>query len=110
VIIGLVSFWLTDEYTYGGMEHYDWNEKERDFPAFDKITKLALESRDLVLNHEKFKEIFTPYAEAIGINKKPEVKSWDGFLESYQKKLDDKAEKERIEQEKREKARKEREE
>jgi hypothetical protein len=35
----------------------------------DRRIKLAKESRNKVLEHEKFKEIFSKYEDAIGINK-----------------------------------------
>ena len=42
----------------------------------EKISTFAMRSRDHVLNHEKYKEIFEPYAHAIGIDQKPDVPEW----------------------------------
>jgi len=41
----------------------------------DCIIRLAKESREKVLKHPKW-SIFEPYAEAIGINKVPEIPGW----------------------------------
>merc|ERR1712096_520363 len=51
VVIGLVSFWLTNEFTYGAVELYDYNAEDRDIPTTQHITKNAIESREHVLNH-----------------------------------------------------------
>lgn len=96
IVIGLISFWITDEYTYGSVEYHDYPENERDIPSSVRIIKQTIESREHVLNHEKFKEIFAPYADAIGINKKPEVPEWVGFMDKYNKDKEEKVEKFRI--------------
>lgn len=65
--MGLTSFWLDDEYTYGSVESYDLDSKSG-LSHEEQSTRWAMESRLSVLEHEKFIEIFAPYAEAIGIN------------------------------------------
>ena len=43
----------------------------------DRRIKLAKESRKKVLEHEKFKQIFSQYAEALGINQdQSDIESW----------------------------------
>lgn len=73
--------------------------------------KLTMESRDHVLNHPKFKEIFAEYGDAIGITTEPNFPEWDEhrakYAEVYAKKAEEKRlaeEKARLEQIEREKA------
>jgi hypothetical protein len=64
----------------------------------------AIDSRKLVLEHPKFKEIFEPYAEAMGINQEQDVAEWAGFRERQAKRDEEKkvaAEKKRIAEEER---------
>ena len=68
IVLGLVSFWLQDEYTYGSVESYDYPENIKLEPNEHSV-RYAMLSREHVLSHEKFKEIFEPYAEAIGLDK-----------------------------------------
>jgi len=95
IVIGLVSFWLTNEYTYGAVENTN-NERSIGF---------AIKSRERVLNDEKFKQIFAPYAKAIGIEEEYKIPEWDEYLERMAKAEEAKrAEEERlrkIEEEKR---------
>ena len=70
-----------------------------------------MESRQHVLDHPKFKEIFAEYADAIGISAEPNFPEWDEhrvkYAEFYAKQAEEKRlaeEKARLEQEKREKA------
>lgn len=74
IVCGLLSFWLGDtEDTYGTV--YDSDYDLTDITFTDKKIELAKASREKVLKHEKF-HIFEKYAEAIGINKVPEVPEW----------------------------------
>jgi len=41
----------------------------------------AINSRKEVLEHPKFKELFSQYADAIGINEEGSVPEWAGYLE-----------------------------
>ena len=65
IVIGLISFWLTDEDTYGSYEGYEDNglEEEEQQMAF------AHDSVNHVKNHEKY-SIFKDYAEFIEIDKR----------------------------------------
>lgn len=101
IVLGLVSFWLSGEYTYGSVESYDYkNEplRENDLKAM-----FAMKSREHVLNHEKYQEMFSKYAEAIGIDKEQSYPEWDVIKEKLQKIEEDKIKAEvnkKIEQEK----------
>jgi len=64
----------------------------------------AIKSRKDVLEHPKFKELFAPYADAIGINEEPKVAEWAGYLERQAKRDEAK----RIADEKKRKAEEER--
>jgi len=85
IVIGLVSFWATEESTAGS-----WYKGELPFRSQHGETEsdvritYAKNSRESVLNHEKF-HIFKDYADAIGINKAPEI---DGWKEHEQKMSD----------------------
>ena len=78
VCMGLLSFWLQDEGTHGSV-HYGSDYRSNPF-SNDK-TKLrkyfAMQSRQDVLDHPKYKEIFEQYAEAIGITEEPSVPAWE---------------------------------
>ena len=83
IIIGLLSFWLTEEYTYGAAESYSYPQ---DGLSLNKRrVNFARNSRESVLKHAKFIEVFTPYAEAIGINQEPAIKAWVGLDEEINK-------------------------
>jgi len=45
----------------------------------------AMQSRESVLEHEKFKEIFASYAEAIGIDKPQEIEAWTALSAKIKK-------------------------
>jgi len=75
IVMGLTSFWLDNEYTYGSIESYDYDSKLDLTPA-QWSTKWAMESRASVMEHEKFKQIFEPYAAAIGITTQEDLPSW----------------------------------
>lgn len=47
--------------------------------------KLAMDSREHVLNHERFLQIFAPYAEAIGINEEFSCPEWIALKEKVEK-------------------------
>jgi len=65
--MGLVSFWLDSEYTYGSVETHDYSDM-RILRGNELSQRFASMSRKSVLEHCKFKEIFAPYSEAIGID------------------------------------------
>jgi len=73
IVVGLVSFWLTNEYTYGAVESYDY---PRDMPLKERSLGFAMKSREEVLKNEKFQQIFGEYAEFIGITKEQTVEGW----------------------------------
>lgn len=52
IVMGLVSFWLSNDYTYGAIESYDYNQEP--FKGKDLKTYFASKSKEHVLNHEKF--------------------------------------------------------
>ena len=80
VVIGLISFWVTDEYTYGAIEaYYDYKGFEKELSKQDYILKQTVNSRQAVLDHEKFKEIFSEYSDAIGIITEVKIPEWDEF-------------------------------
>ena len=54
VVVGLVSFWLCNEYTYGSMEYHDFKGVDRELSKEDKITRFTIGSRKQVLEDEKF--------------------------------------------------------
>jgi len=76
IVVGLTSFWQTAEDTYGGVYSHEVQRmcKKNETPADCKI-RLAKESRDRVLKHDKW-PLFEAYASAIGIDKVPEIKGW----------------------------------
>lgn len=74
--MGLVSFWLDSEYTYGSVESYDYSNERASFKnKADLQTHFAMLSREQVLAHEKY-SIFAQYASAIGIDKQQEIPRW----------------------------------
>merc|ERR1712188_349830 len=82
VVLGLFSFWQqNDEYTYGAIEGYELNCKEGE-SELERRDSIAMKSREAVLIHDKFKEIFEPYSNAIGINEVPKgLKEWEKIEE-----------------------------
>jgi len=76
IVIGLVSFWATEESTAGSWYRGElpFRSKHGETESDVRIT-YAKESREKVLNHEKF-HIFKDYADAIGINNVPEIDTW----------------------------------
>lgn len=110
IVVGLVSFWIQSDYTYGAIEKYDADLG--DMKSFeDWQLKLTMESRQHVLDHPKYKEIFAEYADAIGISEEPNFPEWDAhraaYAEFYAKKAEEKRlaeEKARLEREEAEKA------
>merc|ERR1711976_847924 len=82
IVIGLQTFWQGGEYTYGSVEHHGHG---RDMDITERSLGFAIDSRKLVLEHPKFKEIFEPYAEAMGINQEQDVAEWPGFRERQAK-------------------------
>ena len=73
IVIGLISFWIANEYTYGAVEPYYDYPRDDPINKDDRIIQFSKESRKSVLEHAKFKEIFADYADAIGINNEPDV-------------------------------------
>ena len=96
IVMGLVSFWLEDEYTYGSIESYDFDDE---YTLEERSIQFAMKSREEVLNHEKY-FIFAPYAAAIGIDQEVEYPAWADMKETIEKKKAEKikAEEERVRQ------------
>ena len=60
---------------------------------------MAMESRDKVLSHEKFIEIFGEYTEALGLKTSPKPEEWDALKFKKERvaiKIAEEAEKKRI--------------
>merc|ERR1711908_255029 len=98
----------TREDTYGGI--YDselGNLKKKGESDSDCRIRLAKESRDHVLKHDKYK-LFEPYAKAIGIDQVPEIEGWKEHQERLDKIQAELAEKKRIADEKKQKEEEER--
>lgn len=78
IVIGLLSFWQTEESngTLGAI-YGDRLKQRKEYgeTASDVRITLAKKSRQAVLDHEKF-FIFKDYADAIGINTVPVVDTW----------------------------------
>merc|ERR1711904_253742 len=69
IVIGLTSFWQTSEDTYGGVySHEVQGMCKNGETKKDALIRMAKESRDWCLKHEKY-ELFKEYAAAIGIAK-----------------------------------------
>ena len=107
IVVGLTSFWQTQEDTYGGIYTSELGQlKKKGETDQDCRIRLAKESRDKVLKHPKYK-LFEAYASAIGIDKVPEIEGWKEHQERLDK-LEEKLaeekrqaeEKKRIEEEK----------
>jgi ubiquitin-protein ligase len=80
VVIGLLSFWMGTEYTYGALEKYDLQNKSiNPYGLSPKhlCVHLAMESRAKVLSHEKFQEIFSTFIDALGIKEEPKIELWE---------------------------------
>lgn len=99
IVIGLTSFWQTSEDTYGGVYNHEVQRlcKNGETPADCKM-RLAKESREKTLKHEKF-HLFEAYADAIGINKVPDVKGWAEHQEREDKRQAKLAEEKRLAEE-----------
>jgi len=78
IVIGLNTFWQGGESTYGSVHHGHY---PNDISLKERSYGFAISSRQKVLEHPKFKEIFANYADAIGINEEPKVAEWAGYLE-----------------------------
>lgn len=87
IVIGLQTFWQGGEYTYGSSDAHDYG---REIPLKERSYGFAIDSRKSVLEHPKFKEIFEPFAEAMGINKESEVPEWAAYLERQAKRDEEK--------------------
>lgn len=87
IVNGLISFWPTSDAdsTLGSMGSHGVQRKcKKGESVKDCIMRMAKESRDQVLNHEKF-HLFENYAKAIGIDKVQEVKGWAEHQERLDK-------------------------
>lgn len=82
IVLGLQTFWPTDEDTYGEFEHYSV-PKNRTWEQF--TTECAMKSREEVLADEKFQTIFAPYMDAMGIKKVQHLEKWNPILEIIEK-------------------------
>lgn len=73
IVIGLVSFWISNEYTWGAMEDYDYKNLQNGMTIQEQKLEWAYLSRESVLANEKFQQIFGEFAEAIGLHKEQKV-------------------------------------
>merc|ERR1712224_178428 len=108
IVVGLTSFWQASDDTYGGVYSHELRGlcKKNEQPA-DCIIRLAKESGEKVLKHEKY-HLFDAYASAIGIDKVPEVKGWDEHQKRQDKIEADLAEEKRLAEERKRKEEEER--
>ena len=83
MVVGLLSFWLGDaEGTYGELYDGDFGYQKDGKNMEDHRVEYARESREAVLNHEKFKAVFAGYETALGIDKEVDEKivaEWDEY-------------------------------
>ena len=63
--MGLVSFWISDEYTAGSVDSNSFGHDG--LSKSENIRKRAMHSRGHVLSHEKYRLIFGEYSDALGI-------------------------------------------
>ena len=78
IVIGLVSFWLIDEHTWGDTQ-YDYTWPQNGLEKAEQIQAFAHDSVEHVKNHEKY-SIFKDYAEFIGIDKREHLAEWDPIV------------------------------
>jgi len=83
IVIGLISFWLTDEHTWGDTQ-YDYRWPETGLEKTEQIYVFAHDSVEHVKSHEKY-FIFKDYAEFIGIDKREHLAEWDPIMEKLAK-------------------------
>jgi ubiquitin-conjugating enzyme E2 J2 len=76
IVLGLVSFWLSGEYTYGSIESYDYSGQPYGATTSELKKMFAMKSRDHVMKHEKY-PIFEKYAAAIGIDQPQDLPEWE---------------------------------
>ncbi len=69
ILIGLLSFWISNEYTYGAVEDYEFRNMSNPLGLTKEqmIVNYAMQSREAVLADPKFKQVFGQYIPAIGI-------------------------------------------
>jgi len=89
IVIGLISFWLTDEHTWGDTQ-YDYRWPETGLEKSEQILAFAHDSVEHVKNHEKF-FIFKDYIEFIGMDKREHLAEWDPVMEKLNKQKAEKA-------------------
>lgn len=93
ILIGLLSFWIGGEYTYGAVEEYHWKNPSyipnpyRLNCSKERTIRFAMDSRDSVMNHEMFKKIFMPYIDAMGINQEFKNEDWTKLKEKCEQNL-----------------------
>lgn len=90
IVMGLISFWLSEEYTYGSIESYDYSGQPFGAKTSQLNKMFAMLSRQQVLDHEMYKKIFAPYAAAIGIDKEQDIPQWEEIRLALKKIEDDK--------------------
>ena len=61
IILGLITFWLCNEWTYGCPNT----------PSNEERVKIAQESREKVLDMQLFKDLFVPFKDFIGLGELP---------------------------------------
>jgi ubiquitin-protein ligase len=83
IVIGLISFWLTTEHTWGDTK-YDHRWPDNGLTRDEHMLQYAYESVEHVTNHEKY-AIFKDYVDYIGINKRENLQNWGPMLEKLAK-------------------------
>ena len=96
IVMGLVSFWLDSEYTYGSVESYDYQKEPFRNNNDDFKARFAMMSRDDVLAHPKYEEIFSKYAKALGLDEPQSHPAWDALQIKIDKLDADKIEAEKL--------------
>lgn len=80
IVTGLVQFWLGGEGTYGSIySNRDYGDEL--LTLKQRRINFAMKSREAVLNHPKFKEIFSEFADAMGITKEQKFDHWEPMTE-----------------------------
>jgi len=91
IIMGCISFWMSDEETAGSLYYFD-----RDDKTYHRHNA-AYKSRETVLANDKFEEVLGFYKPFIGINEVKEVKNFAPLIvEEEEKAKAEKAEAEKV--------------
>ena len=81
IIIGMISFWISDEYTAGSCYYHNLPLEQQAEAKRLRRTEAAFKSAKDVLQHEKYKNILETFGQYIGINEKQSVAAWEPYLE-----------------------------